>query len=107
MIDEKTWNDFQISCEIYKNKIDNLEKRVYNHEERIAVIEKENTKTDLQYTQIMEKLNKLIDTTIPALSAEIQAIKEKPAKRYETVIAAILGAIGGGIGTSIVTFLIK
>ena len=65
MIDEKVWNEFQVSCEVYKNKIDNLEKRVYNHDERIAAIEKDNTKTDLQYAQIMEKLNKLIDTTIP------------------------------------------
>ena len=107
MIEEKEWNEFQVTCEVYKNKIDNLEKRVYNHEERITILEKENTKTDLQYAQIMEKLNKLIDTTIPALSAEIQAIKEKPTKRYETIVAAILGAIGGGIGTTIVSFLLN
>lgn len=106
-MDEKEWKEFQINCEIYKNKVDTLEKEVVDHADRIRTLENENTKTDIQYTQIMEKLNKLIDQTIPALSAEIQAIKDKPAKRYETVIAAILGAVGGGIGTAIVTLLIK
>ena len=107
MIDEKEWQEFKISCEVYKSKIDTLEKQAQNHNDRIRTLENENTKTDIQYAQIMEKLNKLIDTTIPALSKEIQEIKEKPAKRWDTIVVGILGAIAGGIGTAIVTLLIK
>ena len=50
---------------------------------------------------------KLVEQTIPNLSKEIQEIKEKPVKRYETVVVGILAAIAGGIGTAIVTLLLK
>ena len=55
----------------------------------------------------MRTLNKLAEQTIPNLSKEIQEIKEKPVKRYETVVVGILAAIAGGIGTAIVTLLLK
>lgn len=107
MIDEKEWQKFMMECTVYKEKVDNLIIATKEQEHRIAVLESENAKTDFQYNEIMKTLNKLVETTIPALSAEIQAIKEKPVKRYETVVAAILGAVAGGIGTFIVNMLLK
>ena len=65
-----------------------------------------NTKTDLQYEQIMRTLNKLVEQTIPQLSKEIQEIKDKPAKRWDTIVVGILGAIAGGIGTALIQLLI-
>ena len=38
---------------------------------------------------------------------EIQEIKDKPAKRWDTVVVGIIGAIAGGIGTYLVNLLTK
>ena len=106
MIDEKDWQKFIIECNVYKDKVDNLVATTHNQEDRIAILERNNTKTDLQYDEIMRTLKKLIDVTIPELSKEIQEIKNKPAKRWESIVAGIIGAIAGGIGTAIVTMFI-
>jgi CII-binding regulator of phage lambda lysogenization HflD len=107
LVDDKEWQKFITECTVYKEKVDNLTIITKEQEKRISVLETENTKTDFQYNEIMKTLNKLVETTIPALSAEIQAIKEKPVKRYETVVAGVLGALAGGIGTFIVNMLFK
>lgn len=107
LVDDKEWQKFITECTVYKEKVDNLTIITKEQEKRISVLETENTKTDFQYNEIMKTLNKLVETTIPALSAEIQAIKEKPVKRYETVVAGVLGALAGGIGTFIVNMLLK
>lgn len=107
MIDEKEWQKFIVECNVYKNKVDELVNTTHQQEDRIAKLEQSNTRTDVQYTQIMEKLNKLVDVTIPALSAEIQAIKDKPGKKWESLVAGIIGAVGGGIGGAIIAMLIK
>lgn len=99
MIDEKEWNNFITDCKVYKDKVDNLIVTTKEQEHRIVKLEQNNTKTDLQYEQIMRTLNKLVDETIPELSKEIQEIKDKPAKRYDTIIVGIIGAFAGGIGT--------
>lgn len=107
MIDEKEWNNFVTDCKVYKDKVDNLVATTKEQEHRIAKLEQNNTKTDLQYDQIMKTLNKLIDVTIPELSKEIQEIKEKPAKKWDTIVAGIIGAIAGGIGTFIINMFTK
>jgi len=104
---DKEWQDFMTDCKVYKEKVDNLVVTTREQEKRIIQLEKNNTKTDYQYEEIMRTLNKLVETTIPNLSKEIQEIKEKPVKRYETVVVGILAAIAGGIGTAIVTLLLK
>lgn len=92
-------------CEVYKNKIDVLEKVVTALQDKVIKLETKSEKTDFQYEQIMNTLTKLTDTTIPNLSKEIQSLKEKPAKRYDnmvsTVINTIIGAIVGFIAAKI------
>ena len=46
--------------------------------DRIRQLEIANAKTDTQYGQIME--------TLGALKVEISALKEKPARRWESII---------------------
>ena len=107
MIDEKEWSEFKIECSVYKTKIDKLEKVTETQEERIAILERNNTKTDLQYEQIMKTLTKLVEQTIPELSKEIQTIKNKPAERYNTIVVAVIGAIAGGIGTYLLNLILQ
>lgn len=106
MIDEKEWQNFLSDCKVYKDKVDNLVIDTKEQEKRISQLEMNNTKTDLQYEQIMKTLTKLVEQTIPALSKEIQEIKEKPVKRWETVVVGIIGAIAGGIGTYLVNLML-
>lgn len=97
--------------EIYKTntdtKIDDLKKEVATQDDRIRVIETSKEKTDYQYEQIMETLNKLNNVTIPGLTAQIEELKNKPVKRYDQVISGILGAITGAVGSYIVNLLFK
>ena len=84
-------------CELYKQKIDKLERVTERQEERIQALETSNAKTDLQFEQIMKTLDKLNNVTIPELTKEIQAIKDKPAQRYNSIVVTTIGAIIGAI----------
>lgn len=94
-------------CDIYKSKIDRLEKIIEKQEERIRALEQSNEKTDLQFAQIMKTLDKLNDITIPQLTAEIQAIKDKPAQRYNTIVVAVITSVVGGIIGFIASNILK
>lgn len=107
MIDEREWNNFLTDCKVYKEKVDNLLIETKEQEKRIAQLEMNNTKTDLQYEQIMRTLNKLVEQTIPALSKEIQTIKERPSKRLDTIVAAGIGTGIGIVGTIITNLLLN
>lgn len=87
--------------------IEELKDNVKSLEKRILTIEISREKTDYQYEQIMENLKTLNEKTIPNLVAEINALKEKPAKRYDSIISGILGAIAGGVGTAIASIFIN
>jgi len=41
------------------------------------------------------------------VAEKVEEIEQKPAKRWESIIAAVIGAVGGSIGTAIITFFIK
>ena len=94
-------------CEVYKNKIDRLENTLTAVQDRLIKLETKSEKTDFQYEQIMSTLTKLTDTTIPALSKEIQSLKEKPIKRYDTVVSSILTGIVGAVMGFIASKLTK
>lgn len=96
-MNEQELQKLKTDCEIYKNKIDKLEKTTEHQEERIQKLERSNDKTDLQFEQIMKTLDKLNNVTIPELTKEIQAIKDKPAQRYNSIVSAIISAGVGGI----------
>ncbi len=50
---------------------------------------------------------KLLREDYNKTDAELQEIKEKPIKRYETVITAILTALCGGLAGYLLGFLLK
>lgn len=41
------------------------------------------------------------------VEGSVDELKEKPGKRWESVIAAIIGAVSGSIGTALIGILIK
>lgn len=94
-------------CEVYKSKIDKLEISYSELAERVNKLEAKSEKTDFQYEQIMKMLDKLTEQTIPELSKEIQAIKNKPAERYNAALLSIIttsvGAILGYIFSKLFT----
>ena len=106
-IDDKEWQEFITDCKLYKNKVDDLVAETKEQEKRISSIERENAETTFQYKSIMEKLNKLIETTIPGLSAEIQTIKEKPSKRLDVIFASLIGTGIGVVGTIITSLILN
>ena len=88
-------------------EIEELKRISEAQEKRIIQIELNNAKTDIQYEQIMNILNKLNEKTIPDLIAQIEELKNKPAKRYDQAIGSILGAIFGAIGGAIAGLFLK
>ena len=99
--------EFKIYREITDKAINELKKVTEEQEAKIIQLEKDNTKTDLQYDQIMQILNKLNDTTIPNLTAQLEELKNKPVKRYEAIVGGILGAIFGAVGGAIAGLFLK
>lgn len=92
----------------YNNKIhEELKEDIKNLEKRVSKIEMTKEKTDYQYEEIMKALDKLNNITIPNLMTEINALKDKPAKRYDQVVTGLIGAIVGAIGGSIASLFIK
>lgn len=45
-------------------------------------------------------------TDMQKIDKKVNALEEQPAKRWESVIAAIIGAVAGGIGTTLIAKLI-
>lgn len=74
---------------------------------RVKEMELSKQKTEYQYEQIMDSLKLLNEQTIPNLAAQIQELKNRPAKRYDQAITGILGAIFGAVGSLIATKLFK
>lgn len=48
---------------------------------------------------------KQMRTDMNRIDRKVTEIEEKPAKRWESIVAALLGAIAGGIGTAFVTLI--
>lgn len=71
---------------------ENEEKNSLRHSEfygRLTTLEKFTSKADVQYLNTMEKLEDI--------KATLKDILDKPNKRWESVIGALIGAIVGGI----------
>lgn len=99
--------EFRSYKETTDKQIEELKKQIEDHEKRIQLMEKSKEKTDYQYEQIIQTLNKLNEKTIPDLTMQIEELRNKPIKRYETIIGSILGAIFGAVGGSIASFFLK
>lgn len=59
--------------------------------DRLRKLEIDQAETKTQYGHIME--------TLVSIKADMAELKSKPAKRWESVIAAIIAALAGGIVT--------
>ena len=99
--------EFKSYKETAEKQIFELTRKTEEQEKRIIQLEMNNTKTDLQYAQIMQSLKTLNETTIPNLTAQVEELKNKPVKRYETIVGSVLGAIFGAIGGAIVGLVLK
>ena len=55
----------------------------------------------------MQTLKTLNEKTIPNLTAQIEELKNKPAKRYDQAVTGILGALFGAAGTMIANMFFK
>lgn len=93
--------------EQYDKDIINVLNKLTDLEKRTLSMERSKEKTDFQYEQIMETLNKLNNVTIPNLTAQIEELKNKPAKRYDQAITSILGALFGAIGGYIASLFLR
>jgi alanyl-tRNA synthetase len=99
--------EFKSYKEVTDRQIAELVRKTEEQEKRITQLEMNNTKTDLQYEQIMQSLKTLNEKTIPNLTAQVEELKNKPVKRYESIVGSILGAIFGAVGGAIVGLVIK
>lgn len=45
-------------------------------------------------------------TDMKKIDDKVNALEEQPAKRWESVVAAVIGAVAGGIGTTLIAKLI-
>lgn len=98
---------FESYKEITDRTINELKRNLEDYDKRLLTMEKSKEKTDFQYEQIMDTLKKLNEVTIPNLTAQIEELKNKPAKRYDQVVTGIIGAIVGAIGGAIANTFIK
>lgn len=107
VMNEQEFIMLKADCEVYKSKVDKLEFSFAKIQDRVTELETKSEKTDFQYDQIMKMLDKLNEQTIPELSKEIQALKSKPAERFNTIITSVLstgvGAIVGFIFSKLLT----
>lgn len=99
--------EFKNHKELTEKQIKELNKKIEMQQQEIIELKMQNTKTDVQYEQIMQILNKLNEKTIPDLINQIEELKNKPAKRYDQAIGSILGAIFGAIGGAIAGIFLK
>ncbi len=95
--------DFMNHKTTSQEKIHALEKQFKELDMRVKDMELSKEKTEYQYEQIIQTLEKLNETTIPNLTKQIQELKNKPVERYNLIITSIVSAVVGGV----VTFMLK
>lgn len=93
--------------------MDNFEKEIV---ERITAVEqsvKSLHKRQDHSDQLVESVAKMaskmehMSKELDDVSEKVNDLESKPAKRWESVIAAIIGAVSGSIGTALIGMLIK
>lgn len=99
--------EFKTFKGITDSDIIEIKKELNEQDLRIKEMELSKQKTEYQYEQIMETLKTLNEKTIPNLTAQIEELKNKPAKRYDQAVSGIIGAIFGAVGANIVSIFFK
>ncbi len=89
--------DLNGAYEYLQTQIQELKVENKDLSKRISKVEQSKEKTEYQFEQIMEAIKKLNDETIPGIVKQIEELKDKPVKRYETGISALISAIVAGL----------
>ena len=95
--------DNSVELQLLKETLQEIKERYKDLEKRVAKVETSREKTEFQYQEIIKSLDKLNEVTIPNLRLEIEGLKNKPAKRWETGVNAVIS----GIVAVVVSFLFK
>ena len=82
-----------VKFDLLDEQIKELKTQNKELEKRLTTIETSREKTEFQYEQIMKAIDKLNEDTIPKLMKELEIIKNKPAKRWETGINALISGV--------------
>ena len=92
--------------------MDNFEKEII---ERITAVEqsvKSLHKRQDHSDQLVESVAKMaskmehMSKELDDVAEKVDDLEAKPAKRWESIIAAVIGAVGGSVGTAIITKII-
>ena len=82
-----------VELQFLQKEVGELKEEIKELAKRILKIETSREKTEFQYDQIMKSLEELNKVTIPKLMEELENIKNKPAKRWDSVINALISAV--------------
>lgn len=92
--------------------MDNFEKEIIERitavEESLRSLQKRQDHSD----QLVESIVKMaaeiehMRKDINDVAEKVNDLEAKPAKRWESIIAAVIGAVGGSVGTAIITKII-
>jgi len=88
--------DNNVELQLLKETLQELKEEHKELEKRVAKVETSREKTEFQYQEIIKSLDKLNEVTIPNLMRELESLKNKPAKRWETGVNALISAIVAG-----------
>lgn len=88
--------DNNVELQLLKETLQELKEALKDLEKRVAKVETSREKTEFQYQEIIKSLDKLNEITIPNLMRELESLKNKPAKRWETGVNALISAIVAG-----------
>lgn len=89
--------------ELLAEQVKDLKEENKDFEKRLTELETKKEKTDFQYEQIMEEIKKLNEKTIPKVLEEIEKIKNKPAKKWETITNTLITTIVAAVVSFVVT----
>ena len=90
-LDAKEVYERLTECE---SSVKSLHKRVDHIEQLVESVQK----MTVEIQHMREDINKL--------GEKVDDIEQKPAKRWDSIVAALIGAVTGGIGTALITLLL-
>ena len=92
--------------------MDNFEKEIVERitavEQSVKSLHKRQDHSDQLVASVAKMASKMehMSKELDDVSEKVDDLEAKPAKRWESIIAAVVGAIGGSVGTAIITKII-
>ncbi len=93
--------------------MDNFEKEIVERitavEQSVKSLQKRQDHSDQLVESVAKMASKMehMSKELDDVAEKVNDLESKPAKRWESVIAAIIGAVSGSIGTALIGMLIK